>query len=197
LKIPLKYQSSEYDCAPTTFINALNYVLSREKIDPIMIKTIMDYSLDNFDQYGVSGKGGTSRIAVELTAKWIDNYCGFKNLGISCKFLRGVEVDFDNDNKIKESINTGGVFLSCICLESSVYHYVLVTDMDDNFIYFFDPFSIDGQFESDDIEIISDRPFRMNRKVSRQRFNSNENIYYSLGMKEKREGVLIIKNLQN
>ena len=32
MKIPLRYQVSEYDCGPTSLLNALNYLFQREEI---------------------------------------------------------------------------------------------------------------------------------------------------------------------
>lgn len=60
MKIPLKYQSSEYDCVPTTFLNALNFLFERKDIPPGVINAIMLYSLDTFNRKGEAGKGGTT-----------------------------------------------------------------------------------------------------------------------------------------
>jgi len=193
MKIPLIYQSTDYDCVPTTIINGLNYLLDREKIDPIILKTIMSYSLDQFDKKGVPGKGGTSKLAVELIANWLESFSQANNLGISCTFLNGNELDITQNDKIKSCIEAGGVFLACVYLNDSAYHYVLVTGMDEEYVYFFDPYSIEGTYENDHIEIIQDMPFKMNRKASLQRFNAQEEIYYALGIMEKREGVLLQK----
>ena len=193
MKIPLKYQSAEYDCVPTTFMNGLNYLLDRDKIEPMVIKTIMAYSLDSFDKKGAFGKGGTSKMAVRLLTKWLDEYSETINLGIKLEYLMGEEIELDRNRIIEQCIGEGGVFLPCICLKNSVFHYVLVTDMDQSNVYFFDPYAIEGQYESRDIEVIRDMPFKMNRRVKRERFNSHENIIYSLGKLEKREGILIHK----
>jgi len=46
MKNQLCYQTSEYDCGPTTLINAFRYLFEREEIMPEIIKTIYLYTLD-------------------------------------------------------------------------------------------------------------------------------------------------------
>ena len=64
MKIPLRYQVSEYDCGPTSLLNALNYLFQREEISPELIRNIMLYSLDCYGSGGAPGKRGTSRMAM-------------------------------------------------------------------------------------------------------------------------------------
>ena len=45
MKSPLHYQISEYDCGPTTLLNALNFLFEREEIPPDIIRNIMLYYL--------------------------------------------------------------------------------------------------------------------------------------------------------
>ena len=44
MKNPLRYQMSEYDCGPTTMLNAISYLFPREIISPEVIRNIMLYS---------------------------------------------------------------------------------------------------------------------------------------------------------
>jgi len=41
MKNPLNYQTTEYDCGPTTLINAISYLFRREEIPPDVIKHIV------------------------------------------------------------------------------------------------------------------------------------------------------------
>ena len=43
MKIPLHYQVSNYDCGPTSLVNALNVLFEREDIPPELIRNIMLY----------------------------------------------------------------------------------------------------------------------------------------------------------
>ena len=41
MKNPLHYQLSEYDCGPTSMMNALAYLFEREEIPPEAIRNMM------------------------------------------------------------------------------------------------------------------------------------------------------------
>ena len=85
MKIPLKYQSSEYDCVPTTFLNALSFLFDRKDIPPEVIKAIMLYSLDTFNSFGEVGKGGTSGFAIEFICEWLNSYKETNGFNIECE----------------------------------------------------------------------------------------------------------------
>ena len=40
MKSPLRYQFSEYDCGPTTMLNAVSYLIEREEIPPEIIRNV-------------------------------------------------------------------------------------------------------------------------------------------------------------
>ena len=61
MKVPLRYQNTEYDCGTTSFVNALAYLYDREDIPVELLKAIYKFTLDVEDSEGVVGKGGTSR----------------------------------------------------------------------------------------------------------------------------------------
>ena len=46
MKNPLHYQLSEYDCGPTSMMNALAYLFEREEIPPEAVRNTMLYCLD-------------------------------------------------------------------------------------------------------------------------------------------------------
>ena len=60
MKNPLHYQLSEYDCGPTSMLNAISFLFEREEIPPEVIRNIMLYSLDCYNSEGIQGKSGTS-----------------------------------------------------------------------------------------------------------------------------------------
>ena len=45
MKNPLHYQLSEYDCGPTSMMNALAYLFEREEIPPEAVRNTMLYCL--------------------------------------------------------------------------------------------------------------------------------------------------------
>ena len=46
MKNPLHYQLSEYDCGPTSMMNAIAYLFEREEIPPEAVRNMMLYCLD-------------------------------------------------------------------------------------------------------------------------------------------------------
>lgn len=38
---PLRYQMTEYDCGPTSMLNAVSYLFPRDEIPPEIIRSIM------------------------------------------------------------------------------------------------------------------------------------------------------------
>ena len=52
MKNPLNYQTTEYDCGPTTMMNAISFLFKREEIPPEVAKCIMQYCLDGYNRKG-------------------------------------------------------------------------------------------------------------------------------------------------
>ena len=74
MKNRLNYQSSEYDCGPTSLINAIRFLFEREEIDPHLIKGIWNLANDTFNDAGELGKHGTSMAAACYISSWINGY---------------------------------------------------------------------------------------------------------------------------
>lgn len=47
---PLRIQLTEYDCGPTSMLNAVSYLFPRDDIPPEIVRSIMLYCLDCFDE---------------------------------------------------------------------------------------------------------------------------------------------------
>ena len=56
IKNPLRYLISEYDCGPTTMLNAISYLFPRDMIPAEVIRNVMLYCLDCYGTDGVPGK---------------------------------------------------------------------------------------------------------------------------------------------
>ena len=80
MKTPLRYQFSEYDCGPTTMLNAVSYLFEREEIPPEIIRNVMLYSLDCYSQNGEPGRAGTSRMAMMFLSNWMLLNLGTRSL---------------------------------------------------------------------------------------------------------------------
>ena len=184
MKVPLTFQNTEYDCCSASFINALNFLFEREEIPPQLIKIITNYTLDKKDKYGIAGKGGTSHFAVR---KIVQDFGNFNNL-ISCKVLRGNDVTLE---KMKICLEEGGVIIAR-CYQDEE-HYVLITKIDDYFVYLFDPYYIEEDYyvKDDQVAVVLDEMFTHNRIVKIGRLMGGSHADFSLMEPEKREVILL------
>ena len=189
MKIPLRYQNTEYDCGTTSFVNALAYLYDREDVPIELIKAIYRYTLDVESEDGVVGKGGTSRKHAELLARYFTKYANEnENFKINCKVLSKEEVNLE---EMKNTVNNNGVIIAR-CWQS-VEHYVLITNIDENFAYIFDPYYLeeDYYYDDEDVAIVLHETFTHNRVVKIERLFDESNKDFSLLKKSDREVILI------
>lgn len=196
MKNHLNYQSTEFDCGPVSLLNAIRYLFDREEIPPDLVKFINLYCLDAYNDKGELGKSGTSWAAMRFMAKWINDFSRTKAFPIQCKFLGLEDVVIKPGTRIHDFIKNGGAAVLHLFLE--VPHYVLVTGVDNENIYLFDPYyeeydapDFDQEYLVDDIEFIFDQPKKANRRVSLERLNRFTEGYYEMGQFECREALLL------
>lgn len=192
MKIPLRYQNTEYDCGTTSFINALAYLYDREDIPVELLKAIYDFTLDAKGKDGVVGEGGTSREkAKELAEFFVEHANKDAQFDISCEVLSGEEVELE---KMRKVLDEGGVIIARCWHEGE--HYVLITKIDDNFAYIFDPYYFEKEhyIDDEDVAMVFHEEFTHNRLVKIQRLFSEVEKDFSLFEKNKRSIILINKN---
>ncbi len=199
MKNILNYQSSEYDCGPVTMTNAVRYLFEREDIYPDIIKYIMLYCLDSYNEDGEVGKRGTSASAMMFLANWLNQFGKMKNFPISCEFISGEDVYINQTSKILCALQQGGAVILRLYLE--VAHYVLLTGTDGENIYIFDPYyeeEDDPEFSEEyyekGIRFINDQPKRANRLVSIEKLNRTTEGFYEMGPYDIREAVIMFNN---
>ena len=71
MKTPLHDQISEYDCGPTSMLNAMSFLFSREELPPEILRNTMLYCLDCYGKEGHPGKSGTSCMAMMFLSNWL------------------------------------------------------------------------------------------------------------------------------
>lgn len=193
MKVPLRFQVTEYDCGTTSLINALIYLFEREELPVSFLKAIYKYTLDAEGENGVIGAAGTSRVAVEKLSHWIKRYADNHDFNISCEILEKHEV---TENRIRECLSSNGCVLAR-CYQHTE-HYVLITGMDDNFAYIFDPYYLEEDYYYNDsqVAIVLNQSFTHNRIVKINRLFNESKQDFSLMEIEKREIVLINKKTQ-
>jgi hypothetical protein len=191
MKNQLSYQTSEYDCGPTTLLNAMRYLFEREEISPEIIKTISLYTLDAYDQNGEFGKSGTSYMAMMFISNWFNHFGQIKNFPIHTEMLLNENVQIGQNSKIVECLQQGGTVILLVWL-GNCKHYILLTDIDDNYLCLFDPYDWDEPVDGKNIVKINGLPKKMNRKVKMDLINSEtEEAIYSMGIKQGREAMLL------
>lgn len=139
MKIPFRYQISEYDCVPTVFANALIYLFDRRDIPPMVIRHIFIYTLDEILDAEDVGKGGTSRYAVRLLGHWLASY-KTERFSVATEYLEGEQVHLGRGNRIIPCLNAGGVALCNVLLRGGEEHFVLAIRADAEWVYVFDPY---------------------------------------------------------
>ena len=189
MKIPLRYQNTEYDCGTTSFVNALAYIYEREDIPVELLKAIYRFTLDVDGKDGIEGTGGTSRKHAELLAKYFTEYANKNDeFDINCKILYGKDVTL---KKMKKTLDDNGVIIARCWQDTE--HYVLITKIDDNFAYIFDPYYLkeDYYVKDDDVAIVLHEAFTHNRLVKIERLFDESLKDFSLLEEAKRSVILI------
>ena len=74
MKNVLLTQTTEYDCGPTTLVNALRFLFEREDIPPALIRTIWLHTNDTYDERGQKGCRGTSKACVRYLCEFFNDY---------------------------------------------------------------------------------------------------------------------------
>lgn len=189
MKNPLSYQSTEYDCGPTSMLNAINYLFHRKEISPDVIKNIMMYCLDSYNKKGEAYKSGTTGMAMMFLSNWLNQFGKVKKWPIHTEVVNGERIQINQNSIIAECLGQGGVVVARVML--GCWHYVLLTGMDEEYVYLFDPYYRIKPFTEDGIIMVKDTPTKMNRKIKHSILNSEGSGNYALGQKEGREAVFL------
>lgn len=190
MKVPLRFQATEYDCGTVSLLNAFSYLYEREELPGGLVWAINKYTLDSSDEEGNKGQGGTSKEAILKLTHWITKFASEKDFGVKCIRLEGEDVNFENIfNCIK---NKGVVFIRCW---QTCEHYVIITQMNKKYAFIFDSYYLDKNEykEDEEVKIIFNKPFSQNRRVKLTRLFSETKKDFSLGKIKDRECVLINK----
>ena len=138
MKNPLHYQLTEYDCGPTSMLNAVNYLFEREEIPPEVVRNIMLYCLDCYGLEGSPGKSGTSCTAMMFLSNWLDGFGNTGKLAVSSSYLAGRRVVITQNGEIVDALHRGGA--AVVRLYYEIAHYVLLTGEKEGNILMFDPY---------------------------------------------------------
>ncbi|HCY85559.1 MAG TPA: hypothetical protein DHV36_10530 [Desulfobacteraceae bacterium] len=192
MQVPLHYQVSEYDCVPTTLVNAVSYLFRRKEIPPMVIRHIFLYCLDTVGREARFGIGGTSKYAVRLVGNWLNNY-KMKHFSVYTEFWEQEAVDFSENGRAAECLGQGGVVLCNMLLTPKEEHYVLIMAMDNDWVYCFDPYrrkAIRGMKGRAKILALDDGR-SPNLKIKKEWFLTKDPGRFCLGPVSMRETLLV------
>lgn len=136
-------------------------------------------------------KVGTSVYAMKFLSDWLNENASKKGMNIKCTYIDKENVSIYN--KEIDKINDGAVAI--LRVYQDVEHYCLLTKIDNEFAYLFDPYYLNINYydKDDEVEIIKDRPFEFNRKVKKERIENENNKDFSLVKGENSEMIIIEK----
>lgn len=194
MKTPFSYQKTNFDCAPTCLLNGISYLYQREEIPVEIINTIFKYTLDDFNErINIPGKFGTSRDAMNLISQKINKISTFYQMNLELEYITSQDVTLELIQK-NFQLNPK----SCIIWRTNFdgEHYVLITTIDKNFLYLFDPFYVtenDPVFKNW-IKYANKKYY--NRKINLSYLDQIKQLNFTLGPVLKRE-MLILKKITN
>lgn len=192
MKLPLRYQITEYDCGPTSLLNGISFLFEREEIPPEVVRNIMLYSLDTYGADGFSGKSGTSHTAMMFLSNWLDGFGKTGRLNIRSSYLSGRDVNMSADSRIVSALSRRGA--AVVRLDLDGWHYVLLTGIEDDYALVFDPYLLSEPCPLEDVRVVSGHDELYNRLIPLSCFDSQEIRPYSFGPYDEREAVLLFNS---
>ena len=192
MKIPLRYQMSEYDCGPTALLNAVSYLFPRREVPPEIIRSVMLYTLDCYGMDGAACKAGTSRMAMMYLANWLEGFSRATRFPLTCQYIAGYAVHIGAHSHINDALVRGGV--AVVRLFYEVEHYALITGVSEGRVHLFDPYYLaeaEPEFVQAGIAVTLAHPHSYNRIAPFDVFNRETQELYAFGAVDSREAVLL------
>ena len=189
MKIPLRYQITEYDCGPTSLLNALSFLFEREEIPPEVVRNIMLFCLDSYGADGFSGKNGTSHTAMQFLSHWLDGFGRTGRLALSSAYLSGREVELGQNSRLRDALRRGGAAVVRVDLDG--WHYILLTEIRGEEVHAFDPYCMTGICPVEGVRMTDEFPQRYNRIIPAGLLAREDVSPYAFGPVEMREAVTL------
>ena len=174
----LRLQAAEYDCVPTTFLNALCYLFEPKELPPLVVQRVFLYCLDSIS-CGQSLGQGTSGLAIQLLGKWLGEFKEGK-FHVKSTYLKGKDVHLQENNPIARTLNAGGVALIRVRTPGKSWHFVLGLKVDADWLYAFDPYPWRSPKTTDDYQFTvptEDRPENLKIRRTWLEIQSNQKPY--------------------
>ena len=189
MKSPLRYQATQYDCGPTSMLNAIMFVFEREEIPPDLVRHIGLCTLDGYDKAGHCGMYGTTGAAIRYFGAWLNElrYSGL--LPVKSKYLEKERVRFTHGSELYKALEEGCAIVLHVFYE--IGHYILLTGSCEQGIKAFDPYYRGNEIKREGIVRVDDRPHECNIILSPEVLEDTRRDYYSMGEIETREALIV------
>ena len=149
----------------------------------------MLFCLDQYSTEGYSGAKGTSHTAMLFLSHWLGGFGETGRLSITSMYLKGGDVTLSRGSTLRSALNRNGVAVVRIDLDG--WHYVLLTGVEEENVYVFDPYLLPKPLPIPDVKPVHDHESAYNRIVPVDRFESAALHPYAFGPYETREAVVL------
>ncbi|MCI1984550.1 MAG: hypothetical protein LKJ47_07265 [Bifidobacteriaceae bacterium] len=179
-KTPLIYQATKYDCGPTTVVNALRFLYSREELDPELLTETYARTLDDFNEEGELGKYGTSHQAIRNVIRYFHAYGLGSGFPIDARAVRGEDVVMRPGAAAYDAIAHGAAGIARVW-HAGHGHYILLSGVsEDGRLLAFDPSAAADTIDDTARTEITDMPTIANRSIDPAVLNAAEADDYAL-----------------
>lgn len=191
MRSPLRYQSTDGDCFPTSVLNGLNWLVEFRRIPGVVLQHVYLYTLDGVGRGGSLGNSTTAE-AGRLLAEWLNSY-RTETFKVEVEYLEEEAVHLRPGSALLSCLARGGVAICDINLSRTTVHSILALQADKEWIYFWDPLPRaralrQGRHAE---RLPDDRGASPNLRIRRQWFDSKTPRPYSMGRNDDRTAVLI------
>ncbi|WP_130837579.1 peptidase C39 [Lachnoclostridium sp. Marseille-P6806] len=193
MKTPLRYQSTEYDCGPTSIINAIQTLFQRSEIPPEFTRTCAQLGNDLYNTNCQPYRCGTSCAAMQYCACWFNNYAAATKYPILVRHLSGRAVHLQEGSELVRCLSEGGA--AVVRVELGCAHFITLTGVDRKRrqVYAFDAYYREAPFAEKGIAIVTDRPKKYNRILSYDVLDRRTKGPYSLYHEDFRDATLFYR----
>lgn len=153
MRVPFRQQATEYDCVPTSILNALSYLFQRKELPPYVVHRIYKDCLDY-----KAARGTSSRAIMEI-GHWLSCYREnrFTRFSVAASYLYGTQVHLGRNSRIISCLTAGGAV--ALCLQSSQHerHCMLGLRFDDDWLYCHEPHPRSRRFiDCEEVQFLED-----------------------------------------
>ena len=181
---PMSYQHTDSDSVAASLLNGMNFVFGDDILPNEILKTIYSCVLNIYDD----ASQDVSDALLFYFSKWLNDFARTRHLSVNAKFVRNNDV---NILKFRQTLILGGCVI--LKIKKTDDHYVLLTNMDADYLYVFDPdyLSVENDSKIEGIDVFLSNDINFNRKIKIDLLLRDELKNYSMGPAQNRTALLI------